>query len=57
MTVNNITLSPVEISQLTGIDTDQTIQEQIDEIKTDLNDYVDLTSNQDVSGVNDFTEI
>ena len=55
--VNGVTLTPVEIAQLEGIDTDQTIQEQIDEIKTDLNDYVDLTSDQNIAGVKDFTQI
>ena len=55
--VNGITLSPVEVAQLEGIDTDQTIQEQIDSIETDLTNYVDLTSNQNIAGVKDFTQI
>jgi hypothetical protein len=55
--VDGVTLTPVEISQLEGIDTDQTIQEQIDEIKTDLTGYVDLTSDQNIAGEKNFTEI
>jgi len=54
--VNNITLSPDEISQLTGINTDETIQTQINNITGDLGtNYVDLTSSQTISGAKTFS--
>ena len=57
MIVNSTTLLPVELQQITGVNTNETIQSQIDQINTDLNNYVDLTSNQDIAGVKDFTQI
>jgi hypothetical protein len=57
MIVNSTTLLPVELQQLTGVSTSETIQQQIDQINTDLNNYVDLSSNQNIAGVKDFTQI
>jgi hypothetical protein len=47
MTVNNTTILPSELAQLDGINTNETIQTQIDNITVDINNnYVDLTSTQ-----------
>ncbi len=54
MLVDGVTLSPTEISQLTGITGN--IQQQIDDIETDLTNVVDLNSNQDIGGVKNFTD-
>jgi hypothetical protein len=55
LTVENITLAPVEISQLTGINTDETIQQQIDGIETELTNVVTLDQTQTITGAKTFT--
>ena len=56
MLVDGVTLTPTEISQLEGINTDETIQQQINSIEADLTNVVDLDSNQDIGGVKNFTD-
>ena len=51
--VNNVTLSPETISFLDGATSN--IQDQINSINTDLDNYVDLTSEQTISGNKTFT--
>lgn len=54
--VNNTNISPTEISQLLGINTNETIQTQINNITGDLGtNYVDLTSSQTISGAKTFS--
>jgi hypothetical protein len=55
LNVNNVTLSPQEVSQLSGINTNQTIQEQIDDINGDLNNVVTITGNQTIIGSKTFS--
>lgn len=56
LTVNNVTLSPEEIAQLTGISVQETIQQQFDNITSDLSNVVDDFSNQDIGGTKNFTD-
>ena len=54
--VNNANISPTEISQLLGINTNETIQTQINNVTGDLGtNYVDLTSSQTISGAKTFS--
>ena len=53
--VDGVTLSPTEISQLEGINTDETIQEQIDGIETELTNVVTLNQTQTITGAKTFT--
>lgn len=54
--VNNTNISPNEVSQLLGVNTDETIQAQINNITGDLGtNYVDLTSAQTISGAKTFS--
>ena len=55
LTVDNVTLAPVEISQLTGINTDETIQQQINSIEAELLNVVHKTGNETISGTKNFT--
>ena len=56
LTVNNVTLSPEEIAQLTGVSVQETIQQQLDNITSDLSNVVDDFSNQDIGGTKNFTD-
>ena len=57
MTVNNTTILPSELAQLDGVNTNETIQTQIDNITGDINNnYVDLTSSQTITGTKTFSD-
>jgi hypothetical protein len=55
MLVDNITLSPDEIATLTGINTNETIEERFEDIETELLNVVHKTGNETISGVKNFT--
>ena len=55
MLVDGVTLTPTEISQLDGINTNETIQQQIDNIEADLTNVVTITGTQTITGAKTFS--
>jgi hypothetical protein len=55
MIVDNTSVKPNELQQLTGVKTTETIQEQIDAIEADLTNVVTITGTQTITGAKTFS--